>query len=88
MVYIEMGRSDSSARRRRMIYSIPFDDDMWMRCVDHYFDHIHWEQVEQRYRKPGDWVLDVYDANVNLETRLIEFKSQSKRNWFVLRWNS
>lgn len=70
-----------------MIYSIPFDDTIWMSIVDYYFDNVHWEQSDQHYKKPSDWVLDVYDANVNLETRLIEFKSQSKRNWFVLRWN-
>jgi hypothetical protein len=70
------------------MYSIPFTDDVWMDIVDHYFDNIHWEQCDRVYNKPSDWVLDVYEATVNLETRLIEFKSQSKCNWFVLRWLS
>lgn len=71
-----------------MVISIPFEELMWMNIVDYYFDNIHWGHSERKYNKPADWVLDQFGANVNLDTRTIDFESEQALTWFMLRWGS
>lgn len=66
--------------------SIPFDELVWMDIVDHYFDHVHWDQPTKKYNKPSDWVLDKYGANIDLNQRQIHFDSREQCSWFVLTW--
>lgn len=60
-----------------------------MNIVDYYFDHVHWENEEQRnkkYKVPADWIWDQYGAVVDMNRRVYIFSSEEKRNWFVMKW--
>ncbi len=70
-----------------MAVSIPFEDNMWIDIVDYYFDNIHWGQEQTKYKKPADWVLDQYGANVNLDTRTFDFESSKDLTWFLMKWS-
>jgi hypothetical protein len=64
---------------------------MWTHIVDHYFDHIHWEQANDaplKLKHPTHWVAVEYGATVDMSAREIYFKTEKQRTWFAMRWMS
>jgi len=64
---------------------------MWAQIVDHYFDHIHWEQsdnVPTPLKHPTQWIAMEYGATVDMAARQIYFETEKQRTWFAMRWMS
>lgn len=58
--------------------------DFWDKIIDHYYDHVHWEEGSPK--SINQWIKEKYSGKVDMDNRFIEFDSDAKRNWFVLRW--
>lgn len=66
---------------------IPFDAKMWEGVADHYFDNVHWSK-DFPDGTLDKWIQKEYGATLDINRQWIRFKSEAKRNWFLLRWGA
>lgn len=59
-------------------------DEVWEKLSDHYYDNVHYSDKSPKSLRR--WIERDYGGRVDMDQRKIYFDTQSKRNWFALRW--
>lgn len=59
-------------------------DEVWDKIIDYYYDNVH--HSDDSPKSLNKWIEREYGGRVDMDQRKIYFDTQSKSNWFALRW--